>query len=274
VEIPYRVKIIEESCFHSCHFLSRVTFAPESQLREIGPKAFLGADLRGIEIPSSVKKIGKNCFELCSHLREVTFQEGSKLERIGRCAFSESGIRKVTIPSSVEEIGEYCFRLCKALRVVEFGPKSKIRRLQKRTFSKTGVEEIAIPGSVKVIDEACFYGCKDLAQIAFMKPSNPPFAGSSNDAPSIVCGLQWIEKRAFSGCEKVERLEVPSSVEGIGKECFADCGSLLVIAFEPNSQLKRLGKDALVGTSAVLEGLPETAEVVGGLGCASMCRLA
>jgi hypothetical protein len=78
---------------------------------------------------------------------------------------------------------------------------------------------------VESIGNFCFGTTDSLCEVTFESESK----------------LQRIGKEAFTGtC--IKRIQIPPSVEFIGKRCFSDCKSLEEIIFE--GSVKRIGKKA------------------------------
>jgi hypothetical protein len=59
--------------------------------------------------------------------------------------------------------------------------------------------------------------------------------------------LRRIEEEAFAGSEDLLFVIIPSSVEFIGRRCFANCPELCGVVFEQDSMLKTLAEDAFIG---------------------------
>ena len=88
---------------------------------------------------------------------------------------------------------------------------------------------IEIPASVETIEKKAFMHCSSLATVTFEKGSQlKTIAGDSYDG-------------AFSDCSSLTSIEIPASVETIGKEAFKRCSSLATVTFEKGSQLKIIG---------------------------------
>ena len=95
IVIPASVKVIGQYAFDGCASLSEVSFAPGSQLKEIGSEAFQDTNLTEIIIPASVEKIGYdryddsvgNVFAGCSQLTKVIFESPSSLENVAQSTF-------------------------------------------------------------------------------------------------------------------------------------------------------------------------------------------
>lgn len=139
VEIPASVEVIGEMAFFGGSrgegsSLNNITFAPNSQLKEIGDGAFCNTKLVSVELPDSVEKIGESAFsannssnsylqsirlsknlktigdyafEYCENLEEIEFPYG--LESIGNDAFHNCSFHYIYIPASVTNIGGEAF---------------------------------------------------------------------------------------------------------------------------------------------------------------------
>ena len=88
IKIPASVTGIGIRAFGECKNLKTVTFADDSQLKNIWTRAFAETPITSIEIPASVTNIGTGAFEQCEQLESVTFAPGSKLKTIGENVFS------------------------------------------------------------------------------------------------------------------------------------------------------------------------------------------
>lgn len=65
-----------------CRYLRSVTFAPGSELEEIGAECFSATRIETITIPKGVANIWAGAFYKCEGLREVTFEKESRLRTI------------------------------------------------------------------------------------------------------------------------------------------------------------------------------------------------
>jgi hypothetical protein len=75
--------------------------------------------------------------------------------------------------------------------------------------------------------------------------------------------LQRIEEFAFY-CTALKKLQIPWSVEFIGKNCFSICKSLCEITFESRSSLKEIGDFAFFETNFKRIELPKKCEIISG----------
>ena len=126
VHVPASVKRIEggvydsksgsyiNGAFQSCKSLQTITFAPNSQLKEIGQHAFQECGSLTISLPEGIEVISEGCFY-------------------------SSGVKEVHIPASVKRIegrvydshsGNYtsygAFQSCYSLQKVTFAPGSQL----------------------------------------------------------------------------------------------------------------------------------------------------
>jgi hypothetical protein len=75
--------------------------------------------------------------------------------------------------------------------------------------------------------------------------------------------LEAIPEAAFSACESLTSIFVPSSVKTMGTKCFAHCGELRYSPLPVDSQVVRLGIEAFWVCSALKSMfLPPTVEIV------------
>ena len=65
-----------------------MSFAEDSQLKEIGAHAFSNTSLAEVHIPASVQNIGEDAFCQCKSLECALFAKGSQLREIRKDAFA------------------------------------------------------------------------------------------------------------------------------------------------------------------------------------------
>lgn len=160
-------------------------------------------NLKEVIVPSTLKEIGMCAFYNCSRIETFAFPEG--LEMIDDYAFADcEGLSDVELPDSLKYIGSSAFYNCANIRRIKI-PES-ISLLKDAAFSGTGITEITIPGNVKKC-RAAFWNCKEL-RTAIVENG--------------ICSI-W---ESFAGCEKLEEVTLPESLEIITQYTFAGCTSL------------------------------------------------
>ncbi len=197
----------------------------------IGEKMFYRSQLKSVVISANVTTIENIAFWDCSKLTTVTFEKGSQLKTIGYNAYYEcTSLTSIEIPASVETIGNTAFSDCSSLATVTFEKRSRLKTIGNNAYYRcTSLTSIEIPASVETIEKEAFMHCSSLATVTFEKGSQlKTIAGDSYDG-------------AFSDCSSLTSIEIPASVETIGKEAFKRCSSLATVTFEKGSQLKTIG---------------------------------
>lgn len=110
-----------------------------------------------------------------------------RLVRIKEAAFSDSTTREsIEIPNSVSVIGDNAFSSCK------------------------GLKRLVLGKNLTSIGEWCFSFCKDLETVLF------------HDS----CELKVISKKAFHYCDRLNSIQLPSSLRAIEEEAFQWCVSI------------------------------------------------
>ena len=156
------VAVIRSHAFHYCINLRSVVFPSDSQLREIGRRAFyVCKSLISIAIPDSVTTIGEWAFYDCTNLESVLLTDQSCLQKIKYGVFSSChSLQAIIIPKSVIEIGECAFGYCSKLKAVIFAEHSSIQTISCHTFNKCySLQFINIPTTVTSIQDYAFGGC-------------------------------------------------------------------------------------------------------------------
>ena len=142
-------------------------------------------------LPNSIAEIPSSAFEGCSRLSSIVFPDN--LTSIGDAAFRNcSGLENLEIPDSVEHIGSQAFLGCHNL------------------------ERVLLPNSTTSIERYSFEDCEKLTS-----------AGPVGEGYNFEIGWTTeIPAGAFSGCNSLTTVKIPSEIITISSNAFADCGSL------------------------------------------------
>ncbi len=187
--------------------------------------------LESLVIPGSVIEIGSRAFCYCQALETVFLGEG--VEWIGNCAFYGcTALKMIEIPSTVIRVGtenfddEYSdssvgdvFDGCASLEVITVAEGNPVLASWEGMLFNKGLTylydcpeaksgEVILPESVKYINEwSAFTDCVNLTK--------------------VIVNEGVTRLPSFEGCELLETLGIPSSVEEIlYSGSFADLGSL------------------------------------------------
>lgn len=154
-------------------FLKTVSFASDSELRDIGAYAFVGCiNLNSVTIPKGVVTLGTGSFEFCRKLVNVTFQTNSdglssSLYEIKPYTFYGDGmIQALRFPEGLETIGSYSMIYLFDLSSVEL-PNSLITIGAHFLCDASSMTQLTIPANVTNINGAFLHGCENM-EVVYM----------------------------------------------------------------------------------------------------------
>ncbi|MBR1614888.1 MAG: leucine-rich repeat domain-containing protein [Treponema sp.] len=234
ITIPDGVREIEYYAFYDNKTLSSVVIPPS--VKEIGKEAFEGcSSLSSVVIPDSVRKIGDKAFMGCdidelSHpclkIKNGFAIKGKKV--LYRTTQSDSFI----IPNGVKEIVEDVLDGYSEPESVEFsGTVAQWEAIVGKWYLLKHISE----KSVK-----CSDGVWQLPVLLIENGSLKQCTDKSATSVTIPDGVTEIAHNAFSGCESLKSLEIPSGVTKIGAYSF--CESLSSISLP--SSITEFDKEA------------------------------
>ena len=258
-ELPAGVTSIGAGAFSNCQSISNIDFSKYNKLEHIGHEAFMEASLDStINLPESVKHIEHSAFSFtdiskvvinsditadpptfdeyapdysvfrsCHKLKEFIVSEGVSFLEVG-CAVCLS-VDKISLPSTLERIGSktisslFAFTDCASIELPE-----NLTYISPWAFAcNLDLKEISIPSGIKVIPEHCF-SVAGLVNITLPEGLEEIHseALANTDIESLILPntLKKIEELAFSGCEKLAKIEIPESLTYLGPAAFEDCG--------------------------------------------------
>lgn len=258
--IPNSIKSISNNAFYACKNLTTINYyATNCNNLTNGNNVFTdaGRETSGItvNIGENVQVIPDYLFcsvriqfetaEISATIKEVNFIGDSKCTRIGDYAFySCLGMVSIDIPASVVTIGTEALASKNITEINVSENNEFYSSINGILFNKdqttliqcpVGKTLCVIPSSVAYISSKAFSECTNLTNITF----------ESND------NLKRIGDFAFNKCEKLENIEIPSSVNFIGKSAFSRCNSLVSITIPEN--VWKIGSYAFSNCSALLQ---------------------
>ena len=160
-------------------------------------KMKLGRSVTCVVIPEGITEIRSEAFSY-SRLEHVRLPES--LRTIGADAFASCNLKDLAIPYGVAEIGESAFSWCMELESITL-PESLVRLGKKAFYKSKKLKEITIPGSLETVPESCF-----------------EYSGIEKAVFSD--GVREIREDAFSYCDYLSDLSLPSTLESIGVSAF------------------------------------------------------
>lgn len=236
VTISERTDSIQEGAFNGCSRIEEFNF-PES-LCYIGPNA-LGFSLNPTEplytrelfiklpagysgeytVPEGIVTIHDNAFSGCQQLTAVHLP--ATVERIGSGAFESSSLKSIALPEGLKTIGEFAFSNS-ALESIDFPEGLEAIGMQAFAYSK--LTSVDLPEGLKTLEQGAFSYCP-ISAVTF--PSTLREIGSG-----------YGEVGVFQGCENLQSVVIPATVEYVGNSAFAYCKGLTSATFEsPDTRL-------------------------------------
>lgn len=178
-----------------------------------------------------VTAIGNAAFCNLYQLKNVTISKN--ITSIGNQSFKGcANMTNISIPSSVTNIGDSAFEDCKGLTSVTLLDGITIGS---RAFAGCkGLTSIVLPENI-ILDKSAFVGCTNIKTITVGYQINDVRWGSifSSFTEAIIKdGVEIVEKKAFSSCNKLQKVTLPSSVKVIEKDAFSSCQNLTDIYFK------------------------------------------
>lgn len=178
------------------------------------------------------------------------------------------GITSITIPLGYEWIGNGAFTNCTSLTSISF-PKT-LRTIHQSLFVGTAITTLTLPDSVTEIDGNPVAGCSSMTAVS-VASGNPKFKSVDGvlynrkgtclvAVPACIdpdgcdfeipAGVTEIGDEAFAGCETVENITVPATVETLGDRVFADNPGLRLVKFL--GDVPSAGADIYEGSEAAI----------------------
>ena len=159
-------------------------------------------NLTSIQIPPCCTEIGESEFSGCTRLNSVIMpMYNPKLEKIGKYAFENCGIKSFTIPDTITEIGEGAFNGCTAIESFK-GNENFVKYDNKAIISNDTL-------------------------ICFLPSNNSKICNISD----IDNNIKILGEYCFQNCNKLIRVNIPSTIQSIHKFAFDNCTDIIEVNF-------------------------------------------
>lgn len=218
VILPNKLKTIKGSAFYNVGFNGPL-FPEESFTNFPAEITFDGTYTFAYCRMLKALNIGTSkCYSLpsyfayyCHKLTEATIYD--EVKTIGGSAFYDCDLREIVIPSKLKIIDSHTFYSNNNLAKIIFNVQGgETERVEYRAFSYAEkVTDIVFPNSMRYIGQQSFEGNTSLKNITFNE------------------GLEELYTYAFSGCEALEEITLPSSLLRATSAPFTNCPNLMKI---------------------------------------------
>ncbi len=213
IALPDGFKTIGEAAFADCKALKTATVG--NALEEIGAEAFKRSGLESINLPATLKTIGTDAFYECNSLKAInvsgtgayTSEDGVLLSDRGKTLLVYPAAKtttEYTVPDSVEAISDKAFY--GNTRIIELNTGKNTKTIGKYAFGNmSALTTLTMENSVESLGEMAFY---------FSSWSS----SSKLESVTLSEKLKSLPKYCFRGCNSLEELTIPKSVELIDSD--------------------------------------------------------
>lgn len=246
-------------------------------VKEIGASAFEGSDIRRVYLPEGFEKLGYCCFSRCASLEHINIPKSLKTAA-GQPFFGCNKLQTlgagdgfdISVSPEMEFVPDGMFDSCWGLRTIEL--PSGIKRIGAGAFSFCkSIQQIRIPPNCTEVDDGAFEYCESLSEVSF-DPERVVFKGNvfekcekladengfiivadtlygyygKESVVSIPYGVKTIAPEAMKHLmdgmsEKILKIIIPDSVEGIGS--FAFWGNRALTSVKMSNNIRWVGDD-------------------------------
>lgn len=213
ITLPDGFKTIREAAFADCKALKTVEAG--NSLEEIGTEAFKRSGLESINLPATLKTIGTDAFYECNSLKSInvsgtgayTSEDGVLLSDRGKTLLVYPAAKtttEYTVPDSVEAIADNAFY--GNTRIIELNTGKNTKTIGKNAFGNmSALTTLTMENSVESLGKKAFY---------FSSWSS----SSKLELVTLSEKLKSLPEYCFYGCNSLEELTIPKSVELIDSD--------------------------------------------------------
>ena len=277
ITIPDSVTSIGDFAFSKCYGLKSVAVSSIekwlsfslSNLGYSGIKLIInGEEVKNLTIPDSVTSIGANAFRACGGLTSITIPDS--VTSIGANAFRAcGGLTSITIPDSVTSIGNYAFYNCSNLTDVYYtGTEDQATLFINKYIGTDNVPLTSAVWHYNYVPAPTSGTCGEnltwelngnmiiisgTGAMYDYEECQSPFYQVRDEFDSLLLneGITYIGEYAFYGCTGITNVNMPASLETIGKDAFSHNPKLVTVNFVDEGNLGKIG----VGAFAECTGL-------------------
>ncbi len=213
-------KEIAKEAFLECQYLEKIVFS--DNLEKIGLRAFKDCTaLEEVVVPENAAEIAYGAFEGCLAIEKMT------LPFIGKTTFAESGEQYFGWFFGIDTSSKHEKEWYKMPESVSIVLTSAKQLLNSAFIDCACLTDIEIPSTLTLLDADVFKNCVNLEKVEFVTVQD-------EDGQDVVWNLEKIGYAAFANCTKLEKIELPVSVDILDENAFLCCSSLKRIVTQGN----------------------------------------
>lgn len=236
---------VKDGILVSCKLNDCKTVTVPDNVKIIGDKCFIDADIEKVILPEGIERIESGAFANCNELKKVNFPKTLNVIK-GRAFLNCNLLTKVILPEALAELDDFAFYNTGIKQLVL--PK-KIASVGINVFGSIKIETIDIPKDFILgksmfsicqnlrtvnfeadevnIPERCFYHCTSLTKIDINKAlfiKDSAFLKCHSLSISAIPAHTYVEIYAFSETGVTD--VTIEDISKISKGAFAECNSL------------------------------------------------
>lgn len=273
------LKIQSVGGFGSCKGIKKLVLS--EGLQRILDNAFFGCNIEEVVFPKTITWLGFHCFDRCNFIRRLVIPE-----EIRGTGFHSSTIKQMK--SKLNEIAKYEGDPCpehvfyKGKGYLDFAMPKYIEGsytiedgttiIGDEAFAQCeGLTEVIIPETVTTIGDSAFQGCPNLERVIFKEGSklqkigeyafrwcdkltslnlpDTPYISISRGAFSVCqsltdvhlpSGLLSLDSNLFINCGQLKQIEIPAHIKTVWHSAFQGCCNLESVSFHKDSELEEI----------------------------------
>lgn len=236
---------VKDGILVSCKLNDCKTVTVPDNVKIIGGKCFIDADIEKVILPEGIERIESGAFANCNRLKKINFPETLNVIK-DRAFLNCNLLTKVILPETLAELGDFAFYSTGIKQLVL--PK-RVTLVGVNIFGSIKIETINIPKDFTLgknmfficqnlrtvnfeadkvtIPEKCFYYCASLTEIDISKAlfiKDSAFLKCHSLSVSTIPAHTYVEACAFSETGVTD--VTIEDISKISKEAFAECKSL------------------------------------------------
>lgn len=249
VTLPASIELLQNDSFRDSGNIQSVYFAPNSQLKEIGERAFYFSNIAEITIPASVEIINNRAFSFTENLATINIPKDSQLKVIGHQAFTTNKqLKTIYVPKDVELIGDRAFSETFNLAEIVAHPDNlHYSSLDGVLYNKDQTILIEYPAQKKgdsfVVDKTikelkpyAFANARHLKEIRIEAPLDEIPTNAFRNLENLVSielaeGPTHVGRLAFYKLPELKSMTLPDSVTSYGNHLFSNVENIEEITF-------------------------------------------
>ncbi|MBO7205342.1 MAG: leucine-rich repeat protein, partial [Candidatus Methanomethylophilaceae archaeon] len=230
LKFPASLEVIDTLAFYHCNVLKGIEFVGDSNLEQIGKRAFescvLLASVTSTSATDTDLLVNDDAFKGCTAL---TYFELNNAETFGNNVLDGcKGLLTLKLPAATV-LPKAAYDECTVLQYVDLSLMTELVDGMFKNLTSLIYIDIA---SVTSIGASAFYGCNNLVTVDITSAETigaSAFYGCTSLTTVTATSATVVGANAFDGCKLFTGIQSYESLVSIGEYAFNDCISLTVV---------------------------------------------